>query len=55
MPIEIKEVIIRTTVEKEPPSSNPDLQAKQLEMLKREVLKSCEQMLEKMMKNQIQR
>lgn len=55
MPIEIKEVIIRTTVEKEPPYSNPDLPAKQMEMLKREVLRSCEQMIEKLMKNQIQR
>jgi ribosomal protein L16/L10AE len=56
MPIEIKEVIIKTSVEKEPHSSGDyELQVKQLDDLKKEVLKSCEQMINKVIKNQNRR
>lgn len=53
MPIEIKEVIIRTKVEKEPPSNLRDqLNGKEVEALKKELLKSCEQMFRGILKEQ---
>jgi len=53
MPIEIKEVIIRTKVEKEPPSSHENnLNGKDFEALKTKLLKSCEQMLRNILKEQ---
>lgn len=56
MPIEIKEVIIKTTVEKEPHSTESyDLQIKQLEDMKKDVLRSCEQMINKIIKSQARR
>jgi hypothetical protein len=56
MPIEIKEVIIRTSVEKEPHSTDrSEMQLIELENIKKEVLKSCEQMINKAMKNQTRR
>jgi hypothetical protein len=56
MPIEIKEVIIRTTVEKElQPPGNFQLQLKEIEDLKKEVLRNCEQMISKAIKNQNRR
>jgi len=56
MPIEIKEVIIKTKVEKEPhPAGNYELQIKQLEDLKKEVLRNCEQMVNKIIKKQTSR
>jgi len=54
MPIEIKEVIIKTRVEKEPhPAGNYEMQ--QLEDLKKEVLRNCEQMINKVIKKQSSR
>lgn len=56
MPIEIKEVIIKTSVEKElEPSGDFEMQMKQLEDFKREVLKYCEHMISKAIKNQNRR
>ena len=56
MPIEIKEVIIKTSVEKDPHSTvDYEMQMKQLEDMKKEVLKSCEQMINKVIKNQTRR
>ncbi len=56
MPIEIKEVIIKTRVEKEPPGANVDeTQMLQIEEMKNEILKSCRQMIEKMQRRQTKR
>ncbi len=56
MPIEIKEVIITTSVEKEPhPAVHAEMQVKQLEELKSELLRSCEHMIMKAIKNQSRR
>jgi len=53
MPIEIKEVIIRTKVEKEPHSEHENnLNGKDFETLKTKLLKSCEQMLRNFLKEQ---
>ena len=56
MQSEIKEVIIKTRVEKEPhPAGNYEMQMKQLEDLKKEVLRNCEQMINKVIKKQSSR
>ena len=56
MPIEIKEVIIKTTVEKEPFSEGFDeSEQRKMEDLKREILKNCEVLISKVIKNQNRR
>jgi hypothetical protein len=56
MPIEIKEVIIRTTVEKDPFADQiPEQEMKKLEEMKRDLLRSCEVMINKVIKNQSRR
>lgn len=56
MPIEIKEVIIKTNVEKEPnKDADLELQSGQVENLKKEILKSCEHMFYKALKSQTRR
>lgn len=56
MPIEIKEVIIKTSVEKEPPSTQLDeLSKENIEVLKKDILKNCEEMISKVFKQQIGR
>ena len=53
MPIEIKEVIIKTTIEKEPDASrNGEMSREEFASLKRDILKSCEQMINKVFKQQ---
>lgn len=53
MPIEIKEVIIKTSVEKDPTPKNEDrLSVKAIEALRKELLKSCEQMINSTLRNQ---
>lgn len=53
MPIEIKEVIIKTTVEKDSTSKNEDrLDVKAIEALRKEILKSCEHMINSTLRNQ---
>ena len=56
MPIEIKEVIVKTTVEKQPSQENSDeLDLKNLEEMKKEILRTCEQLINKVLKNQNRR
>lgn len=56
MPIEIKEIIIKTKVEKEPYSADTnEAQLLQFEIMKNEILKSCKQMVEKMLKSKTKR
>ena len=56
MPIEIKEVIIKTSVEKEPElNGNETLSHENLNLLKQEILKNCEQMINKLFKEQQER
>lgn len=53
MPIEIRELVIKTTVDDRPErqENNPELES-DLEAFKEEVMKSCRRMIEKMMKTQ---
>ena len=56
MPLEIKEVIIKTNVEKEPRKDGDlGLQIQQVENLKKEIFKNCEQMINKALKDQTRR
>lgn len=53
MPIEIKEVIIKTKVEKEPPVGvHGEEYFTQFEDMKNDVLKACELLIKKVLKEQ---
>lgn len=56
MPIEIRELIIKSTVDKEPPGSlSINFRKEEVEQLKSEILKNSDQLIRKIMKDQHRR